>query len=96
MSLNLEAKLSRRVRQIKISATKEMPMIAAAVGGCTFMGRCPVAMAECARAVPPLFRTTVDRAVACYCYKTAPELAAADLGTVLVGMREAGSAAAGD
>ena len=69
---------------------------AAAVGGCTFLGRCPVAMAECARAVPPLFRTTVDRAVACYCYKTAPELAAADLGTVLVGMREAGSAAAGD
>jgi peptide/nickel transport system ATP-binding protein len=66
----------------------------AAAGGCSFMGRCPVAMSECAEAVPPLFRTAADRAVACYHYRTAPELAAADLGTVLTGMHEAGSRAA--
>ncbi len=39
MSLNLDDKLSRRVRQIKISATKEMPMIAAQVGGCVSLGQ---------------------------------------------------------
>jgi len=35
----LEARLSRRVQQIKISATKEMPMIAATVGGCVSLGQ---------------------------------------------------------
>ncbi len=35
----LEARLSRRVKQIKISATKEMPMIAAQVGGCVSLGQ---------------------------------------------------------
>ena len=39
MSADLEQRLSRRVRQIKISATKEMPMIAAAVGGCVSLGQ---------------------------------------------------------
>jgi len=43
MSLNessrLDSRLSRRVRQIKISATKEMPMIAARVGGCVSLGQ---------------------------------------------------------
>jgi oligopeptide/dipeptide ABC transporter ATP-binding protein len=67
---------------------------AAAAGGCAFMGRCPVAMAECAEAVPPLFRTAVHRVVACYRHRTAPELAAADLGTVLVGMYQPKSSAA--
>jgi peptide/nickel transport system ATP-binding protein len=66
----------------------------APASGCSFMNRCPVAMAECAEAVPPLFRTAAERAVACYRYRTSPELAAADLGTVLVGMYEAGSRAA--
>lgn len=37
--MDLEARLSRRVKQIKISATKEMPMIAAAVGGCVSLGQ---------------------------------------------------------
>jgi peptide/nickel transport system ATP-binding protein len=55
----------------------------AAVAGCTFSGRCPVALAECAQAVPPLYRTAPDRAVACYRYRTSPELPAADLGAVL-------------
>jgi len=35
----LDSRLSRRVRQIKISATKEMPMLAAAVGGCVSLGQ---------------------------------------------------------
>ena len=39
MNMDLEARLSRRVRQIKISATKEMPMIAAQVGGCVSLGQ---------------------------------------------------------
>jgi len=36
---SLAERLSRRVRQIKISATKEMPMIAAQVGGCVSLGQ---------------------------------------------------------
>ena len=39
MGASLEQRLSRRVRQIKISATKEMPMIAARVGGCVSLGQ---------------------------------------------------------
>jgi aspartate/methionine/tyrosine aminotransferase len=39
MGLDLESRLSRRVRQINISATKEMPMIAAQVGGCVSLGQ---------------------------------------------------------
>ncbi len=39
MSQDLEARLSRRVKQIKISATKEMPMLAATVGGCVSLGQ---------------------------------------------------------
>jgi aspartate/methionine/tyrosine aminotransferase len=37
--MDLTSRLSRRVRQIKISATKEMPMIAAQVGGCVSLGQ---------------------------------------------------------
>jgi len=39
MSLDLTPYLSKRVQQIKISATKEMPMIAARVGGCVSLGQ---------------------------------------------------------
>jgi oligopeptide/dipeptide ABC transporter ATP-binding protein len=56
-----------------------------ATGGCSFADRCPVAMAGCADAVPPLYRTDADRAVACYRHQASPELAAADLGDVLAG-----------
>jgi oligopeptide/dipeptide ABC transporter ATP-binding protein len=66
----------------------ELPVKKVAPGGCSFMDRCPVAMAECAEALPPLFQTAADRAVACYRYRTAPKLGAPDLGTVLVGMYE--------
>ena len=55
----------------------------AATGGCSFIARCPVAMAQCADAVPPLYRTDADRAVACYRHRASPELVAADLGDVL-------------
>ncbi len=37
--MELTGRLSRRVQQIKISATKEMPMIAAKVGGCVSLGQ---------------------------------------------------------
>jgi aminotransferase len=37
--MDLEARLSSRVKRIKISATKEMPMIAAQVGGCVSLGQ---------------------------------------------------------
>jgi oligopeptide/dipeptide ABC transporter ATP-binding protein len=56
-----------------------------ATGGCCFIDRCPVATAECADAVPPLYQTDADRAVACYRHQTSPELAAADLGDVMTG-----------
>lgn len=55
----------------------------AARGGCSFIDRCPVAMAECAKAVPALYQTAADRAVACYRHQASPELAATDLGDVL-------------
>ncbi len=37
--MDLASRLSKRVGQIKISATKEMPMIAARVGGCVSLGQ---------------------------------------------------------
>lgn len=67
-------------------AEGEAPAAAGPAGaGCSFMGRCPLAMAECAAAAPPLYRTAGDRAVACYRYRAAAELAGADLGEVLAG-----------
>jgi peptide/nickel transport system ATP-binding protein len=67
------------------AAADTAPAGAAGPTGCAFMGRCPECDADCATTPPPLFRTADDRAVACYRYRTAPELTAADLGTVLVG-----------
>lgn len=37
--MDMASRLSKRVGQIKISATKEMPMIAARVGGCVSLGQ---------------------------------------------------------
>jgi oligopeptide/dipeptide ABC transporter ATP-binding protein len=71
-----------------LSEEQAAPARVAARGGCNFADRCPVAMAECAEAVPPLYRTEADRAVACYRHRKSPELAAADLGDVLVGCRK--------
>jgi len=39
--------------------------------GCKFANRCPFAMKECHEQPPPLYRTSEDRAVACYLYKEA-------------------------
>jgi hypothetical protein len=68
-----------------MSEAEPPPTGVTAAAGCTFTGRCRVAMAECAEAVPPLYRTANDRAVACYRYRDAPELAASNLGDVLAG-----------
>ena len=56
--------------------------------GCRFVERCPVAMAKCATSLPPLYRTEVHRAAACYQYEANPELPAGTLNDVLVGGRE--------
>lgn len=37
--------------------------------GCKFADRCPFVMDECRAKHPPLYRTSEDRAVACYLYK---------------------------
>jgi oligopeptide/dipeptide ABC transporter ATP-binding protein len=50
---------------------------------CNFVDRCPVAMAKCSEQVPPMYRTDVRRATACFRYETAPVLAAEDMGQVL-------------
>jgi oligopeptide/dipeptide ABC transporter ATP-binding protein len=55
----------------------------AASGGCSFADRCPVVMARCSEAVPLLYRTEDDRAVACYRHQTSPELPGEDLSDVL-------------
>jgi len=39
------------------------------IHGCKFANRCPYVMAECWELPPPLYRTSDDRAVACYLYK---------------------------
>ena len=52
--------------------------------GCRFLERCPVAMAQCATSLPPLFRTEAHRAAACFQYAASPELPAGTLDEVLV------------
>jgi peptide/nickel transport system ATP-binding protein len=54
-----------------------------AAAGCRFADRCPVALPECRTAVPPLFRTEPNRAVACFRFAGHPPLPAADLARVL-------------
>jgi oligopeptide/dipeptide ABC transporter ATP-binding protein len=52
--------------------------------GCRFADRCPVAMARCLTAAPPLFQTAPNRAAACFRYEDAPALPAGQVATVLV------------
>jgi peptide/nickel transport system ATP-binding protein len=52
--------------------------------GCRFASRCPSAMAVCCDSVPPMFRTGAHRGSACYLYRDAEVVPAADLGAVLV------------
>jgi len=49
------------------------------VHGCKFSNRCPFVMAECREKAPPLYRTTEDRAVACYLHKEAPVVTGAEM-----------------
>ncbi len=51
--------------------------------GCKFADRCPVAMARCLTAAPPLFQTEPTRAAACFIYENAPVLAGGRVATVL-------------
>ena len=45
---------------------------ASAARGCKFANRCPYVMAQCRTAMPPLYRTDNDRAVACYLHEDTP------------------------
>ncbi len=47
--------------------------------GCKFASRCPLVMAECHAAPPPLYRTDASRAVACYLYKDSPAVSGGEM-----------------
>jgi oligopeptide/dipeptide ABC transporter ATP-binding protein len=51
--------------------------------GCHFADRCPVAMAECGAAVPPLYKSEPQRAVSCFRLADHPELPRGELAQVL-------------
>jgi oligopeptide/dipeptide ABC transporter ATP-binding protein len=51
--------------------------------GCNFADRCPVAMADCRAAVPPLYRSEPRRAAACFRFADYPELPRGELAQVL-------------
>jgi peptide/nickel transport system ATP-binding protein len=51
-----------------IKARGEVPTLTAAAVGCPFMPRCPVAMAECSQAMPPVTQMGGERWVRCYRY----------------------------
>lgn len=52
--------------------------------GCNFADRCPMAMARCLTATPPLFQTAPNRAAGCFLYEHAPALPAGKVQAVLV------------
>jgi oligopeptide/dipeptide ABC transporter ATP-binding protein len=52
--------------------------------GCRFADRCPHVTDICRTAVPPLFRTEEQRAVACYLYKDAPEVSSETMSKAFV------------
>jgi oligopeptide/dipeptide ABC transporter ATP-binding protein len=56
---------------------EEAPQVerAIAANGCNFADRCPVAMAQCLTATPPLLQTEPGRAVACFRHPAAPPVA---------------------
>jgi oligopeptide/dipeptide ABC transporter ATP-binding protein len=53
------------------------------VRGCKFANRCPFAMTECHEQPPPLYRTSEDRAVACYLYKEAKPISGSEMAKFL-------------
>jgi oligopeptide/dipeptide ABC transporter ATP-binding protein len=52
--------------------------------GCAFAARCPSAMEICRQERPPLYQLDEYRAAACYLYMGKPEVAADELGKVMV------------
>jgi oligopeptide/dipeptide ABC transporter ATP-binding protein len=53
------------------------------VHGCKFANRCPFVMSECRQKAPPLYRTTDDRAVACYLYKDSKTVSGREMAEAL-------------
>jgi oligopeptide/dipeptide ABC transporter ATP-binding protein len=51
--------------------------------GCKFANRCPFAMPECHEQPPPLYRTSDDRAIACYLYKEAKPISGREMAEFL-------------
>jgi oligopeptide/dipeptide ABC transporter ATP-binding protein len=51
---------------------------------CKFADRCPHAMEMCLEARPPLYKTSENRAAACYLYRDSPTLSSDDIGEVFV------------
>ena len=51
--------------------------------GCKFAPRCPHAFDACHQAPPSLYRTSDDRAVACYLFRDAPILEGRQIGSVI-------------
>jgi oligopeptide/dipeptide ABC transporter ATP-binding protein len=49
------------------------------VRGCKFSNRCPYVMAECQQALPPLYLTDDDRAVACYLHKDGAQVSGGEM-----------------
>jgi peptide/nickel transport system ATP-binding protein len=58
--------------------------LAATEHGCRFAMRCPSAMEICRDHRPPMFRTDLHRAAACFLYRDGDSVASAELGSVLV------------
>lgn len=51
--------------------------------GCKFSNRCPFVMAECRQKAPPLYKTSDDRAVACYLYKEEAQVSGKEMADLL-------------
>jgi ABC-type dipeptide/oligopeptide/nickel transport system ATPase component len=49
------------------------------VRGCKFANRCPLVIAECQQAPPPLYLTNGDRAVACYLHKDSAQVSGREM-----------------
>jgi len=56
------------------------------VEGCKFVNRCPFAMAECRQALPPLYLTEEDRAVACYLHKGGAQVSGREMAESLASL----------
>jgi len=70
--------------ETEIKAKASAPGVRATqVHGCKFASRCPYVMDECRQVEPPLYRTDDDRAVACYLFKSSPDVTGRQMAEVL-------------